>query len=149
MDESSQKTVAFLDAISAAIEQLAGLGDGLFRKTRPYTALLPGRTMLVGVGDFKSIRFGCGLFRDESMNRSINFGVVIRWTASEWLIQSLATADDVPPNPIQTSLWSSPEYSATTIDDAVRLLQAAVRELIASADEPRVAECLATIVPMH
>jgi hypothetical protein len=150
MDEASRQTVALLNALIAVMQDLGNFGYDLFVKTRAYTVLAPvGQTFISDAGGKKHIAFGCSLIRDESHRRTITFLVEIHWTASQWLIKSWAESQDIPPNPIQTRLWSSPEYSATTIDEVIHFVQKAVRELIASAEDKRVAECLATIVPMH
>jgi hypothetical protein len=147
VDEHSQQIVKLLNELGAAIDALRSFGYGLYLKTRAHSWGNPHSLSLVSNGTKGRVGLGTSVSLDSTRARALVFGTGVKWTPSDWQIQSYVDDEDGDRDLITINLWSSTEYTATTIEDAVHQIQKAIGELIASVNEPRVAASIASIEP--
>ena len=147
VDENSKQTVSLLNEIGGVIDTLRSFGYSLYLKTRAHSWGNPHTLALGGTGSERGLVLGTWISLDATRERTLIFGLNIGWTASHWLVKSYIDDQDGDRELITNNLWSSPDFTATTIEAAIQHLRTALAALVASVNDGRVAECIASIQP--
>jgi hypothetical protein len=147
MDTGSQHLLMAFEALIAAQDQLRSFGYRLYLDTKARSWTQP-KSITLYRGhphDRPDLHLGLAIWRDRSGERSVSFTVSVNWDENHWSVQSCVENEDVLRDTITDTLWESPAYRATTLEDLVAMLERAVHELTSSIHDLRVAACLATI----
>lgn len=152
MDESSQKVVAVLEALSSAVDEFQSFGYNLYLETKA-PSWIPSRNLMVSGKDYK--HYGQKFDRaftivftiecDEKKNRSLIFSILLTWNNTHWFTQSCVEYENMIDQISTETLWESGEYYATSTDMLIQIVQQASMELKESITYGSVAAQIAKI----